>query len=139
MIHYRDGTDRNGPMRSVRTRAVVGADGARSRVATQSLENPEQVPCVFAYHEIIRSPENNTDKFEKDRCDVYYQGKLSPDFYGWVFPHGKTTSVGTGSAIKGFSLRGAIHDLRKDAGLDGLETIRREGAPIPLKTAPEMG
>ena len=133
LIHYRDGTGRDGPMKSVRTRAVIGADGARSTVATQSLENPEQVPCVFAYHEIIRSPENNTDKFEKDRCDVYYQGKLSPDFYGWVFPHGKTTSVGTGSAIKGFSLRGAIHDLRKDAGLDGLETIRREGAPIPLK------
>lgn len=133
MIHYREGTDRDAPMQAVRTRAVIGADGARSTVATQSLANPERVPCVFAYHEIIESPENNTDKFEKDRCDVYYQGKLSPDFYGWVFPHGKTTSVGTGSAIKGFSLRGAIHDLRKDAGLDKLETIRREGAPIPLK------
>ena len=25
------------------------------------------------------------------RCDVYYQGGLSPDFYAWVFPHGATT------------------------------------------------
>ena len=69
----------------------------------------------------------------RTRCDVYYHGKLSPDFYGWVFPHGDTTSVGVGSAEKGFSLRGAVGALRATAGLDGAETVRREGAPIPLK------
>ena len=73
-------------------------------------------------------------EFGPDRCDVYYQGKLSPDFYAWVFPHGKTTSVGTGSANKGFSLRDSVG--RTAAGRPGMassETIRREGAPIPLK------
>jgi geranylgeranyl reductase len=64
---------------------------------------------------------------------VYYQGTLSPDFYAWIFPHGDTMSVGTGSAQKGFGLRPAIGALRKTMGLDGLETIRREGAPIPLR------
>jgi geranylgeranyl reductase len=48
---------------------------------------------------------------------VYYRGSLSPDFYGWVFPHGDTMSVGTGSADKGFSLRGAVGRLRDAAGL----------------------
>ena len=33
---------------------------------------------------------------------------------------------------KGFGLRGAVGALRDIAGLDGAETIRREGAPIPL-------
>jgi flavin-dependent dehydrogenase len=32
----------------------------------------------------------------------YYRGTLSPDFYAWIFPHGDTASVGTGSAHKGF-------------------------------------
>ncbi len=64
---------------------------------------------------------------------MIYQGHVSPDFYGWVFPHGETMSIGTGSAHKGFSLRGSIAALRKATGLDGLETIRREGAPIPMK------
>ena len=73
------------------------------------------------------------DAFDGTRCDVYYNGKISPDFYGWVFPHGHTVSVGTGSAQKGFSLRGSCGDLRKVAGLDGAETVRREGAPIPMK------
>ena len=91
------------------------------------------MPYVFAYHEIIESPRNANAEFETDRCDVYYQGKLSPDFYAWVFPHGDTTSVGTGSANKGFSLKGSVADLRAQAGLDQSETLRREGAPIPLK------
>jgi geranylgeranyl reductase len=67
---------------------------------------------------------------------VYYQGPVSPDFYGWVFPHGDTMSVGTGSADKGFSLRGSVAHLRQIAGLAGAETLRREGAPIPLKPLP---
>ena len=93
----------------------------------------EQVPYVFAYHEIVRSPATASGAdFNPYSCDVHYRGTLSPDFYAWVFPHGGTTSVGTGSAHKGFSLRGAVGDLRSAMGLDGCETVRREGAPLPL-------
>jgi len=66
-------------------------------------------------------------------ADVIYDGVTSPDFYGWVFPHGGTVSIGSGSAKKGFSLKGAVATLRKQAGLEGVETLRREGAPIPMK------
>lgn len=124
---------RGGPIEGVRARVVIGADGARSAVARQCLPGAERVPCVFAYHEIIRSPEENTEAFDAARCDVFYQGRLSPDFYAWVFPHGHTASIGVGSANKGFSLRGAIATMRDDLGLDRCETLRREGAPIPLK------
>ena len=84
---------------------MIGADGARSRVARQTLDGADRVPCVFAYHEIVESPPAEAGAaFEPTRCDVYYQGDVSPDFYGWVFPHGGTTSIGVGSANKGFSL-----------------------------------
>ena len=120
----------------VRARSVIGADGALSQVARQAVPGADKVPYVFAYHEIIRSPRTATaGDFDGTRCDVYYRGALSPDFYGWIFPHGDVTSVGTGSAHKGFSLRGAVGALREVAGLDGLETIRHEGAPIPLRPA----
>lgn len=127
IVHYRD---RDGAPAQACARVIVGADGARSAVAKQALPDLAPPPCVFAYHEIVRSPREG---FDPSRCDVYYQGRLSPDFYGWVFPHGETTSVGTGSARKGFSLRTATGDLRETAGLAGVETIRREGAPLPLK------
>jgi len=124
---------RGAPLERVRARVVIGADGARSAVAKQCLPGAERVPCVFAYHEIIRSPQVRSEAFDGSRCDVFYQGRLSPDFYAWVFPHGETASIGVGSANKGFSLRGAIATMREDLGLDRCETLRREGAPIPLK------
>ncbi len=116
-----------------RTRIVIGADGARSEVARQCLRGGREMPFVFAYHEIVRSPAAPGAGFDGTRCDVYYQGRLSPDFYGWVFPHGETTSVGSGSARKGFSLRRSVTALRAAAGLAAAETVRREGAPIPLR------
>jgi geranylgeranyl reductase len=121
---------------TVRARAIIGADGAVSAVARQFLPDADRVPFVFAYHEIIKAPQPGQAAYEGARCDVYYQGKVSPDFYGWVFPHGDTVSVGTGSMHKGFSLRDSVGELRKATGLDQLETIRREGAPIPLHPLP---
>ena len=120
-------------IQQVRARTIIGADGARSKVARQSVKGADKIPCVFAYHEIIAMPKKGDGGFEASRCDIYYQGHLSPDFYAWIFPHGDTASVGVGSAQKGFSLRGAIKTLRASSGLADCETIRTEGAPIPLK------
>ncbi len=120
-----------GGVARIRARAVIGADGANSAVARAI--GAEEVPYVFAYHEIVRSPKDGAADFDAKRCDVYYQGRLSPDFYAWIFPHGDTTSIGVGTANKGFSLRTAVGALRADTGLDRVDTVRREGAPIPLK------
>jgi len=120
----------------IKARVVIGADGAKSEVARQNIRDAEKTKYVFAYHEIVKTPANLPADYEASRCDVYYNGKMSPDFYGWVFPHGDTASIGTGSADKGFSLRNATALVREAAGLQHAETIRREGAPIPLKPLP---
>jgi len=117
----------------VRARAVIGADGARSGVARDAVPGAKNVECVFAYHEIVRKPAQPGPDYDPTRCDVYYRGSVSPDFYGWVFPHGDTLSIGTGSADKGFSLRHATSRLREAAGLQDTVTVRREGAPLPMK------
>ncbi len=129
VVHY---AGANGEVR-VRARMVVGADGANSAVARVAMPTVKTAKFVFAYHEIVAAPAAESESYQANRCDIYYDGSMSPDFYSWVFPHGSTMSVGTGSANKGFSLRGAIAELRQRTGLDGCETIRREGAPIPLK------
>ena len=119
--------------RRVRARAVIGADGANSAVAHQCVPGADKIRYVAAYHEIVRAPAAGVADYDATRCDVYYQGKLSPDFYAWIFPHGDTVSIGVGSANKGFSLRKAVSALRSSTGLADVETVRREGAPIPLK------
>ncbi len=139
VVHFeqRSRTDKSARVAAcVRARAIVGADGAKSAVAKQTVPGAERTKYVFAYHEILRTPAVLPAGFDPSRCDVYYRGSLSPDFYGWVFPHGDTMSVGTGSADKGFSLRGAVGGLRHAAGLTGAETLRREGAPLPMKPLP---
>jgi geranylgeranyl diphosphate/geranylgeranyl-bacteriochlorophyllide a reductase len=119
-----------------RARCVIGADGAKSGVARQSLQGWDKGRFVFAYHEVVRKPEVLPAGYDGSRCDVIYNSRFSPDFYGWVFPHGEHLSIGTGSADKGFSLRHATTALREAAGLANAETVRREGAPIPMKPLP---
>jgi len=137
IVNYRArsgaGAKRAVPPQQLRARAVIGADGANSAVAKQCIPGADRIRYVAAYHEIVRVPAAATDKYVSTRCDVYYQGNLSPDFYAWIFPHGDTASVGVGSADKGFSLRGAVNELRALANLGEVETLRREGAPIPMK------
>jgi geranylgeranyl diphosphate/geranylgeranyl-bacteriochlorophyllide a reductase len=124
---------RDGGTRWIRARAVIGADGARSAVARQCIPGASRMRYVAAYHEIVRAPALQSDAYRGARCDVYYQGKLSPDFYAWVFPHGETASVGVGTAHKGVSLRAAVTRLREQTALSAVETMRGEGAPIPMK------
>ncbi len=133
-LEYLD-KDGDGAGRTVTVTAstVIGADGARSAVARQCVPGADKVPTVFAYHEIVEAPPARSDAYEPSRCDVWYQGRLSPDFYAWVFPHGAHASIGVGSAHKDFSARASVTALRADIGLDSVRTVRREGAPIPLK------
>jgi geranylgeranyl diphosphate/geranylgeranyl-bacteriochlorophyllide a reductase len=128
-LHYKT---KDGAEASVRTRLAIGADGALSKVGRDLVPAADKTKFVFAYHEIVERPDAEAD-YVPERCDVYYRGTYSPDFYAWVFPHGKTASIGTGSANKGFSLKDAVKGLRTDAKLDRARTIRKEGAPIPLK------
>jgi len=117
--------------RSIEAKLVIGADGALSQVGRQEVPAAKKTPFVFAYHEIVETPQGGSE--DRNRCEIHYKGFLSPDFYAWIFPHGDTMSVGTGSANKGFSLKDSVTALRGATGLEAVKTIRKEGAPIPLK------
>lgn len=129
-VHYRD--KESGEARSLPCRLVIGADGARSNVARDEVPGGDAIPYVIAYHEIIEAP-GPVGEYHPDRCDVVYDGTISPDFYGWVFPHGTRASVGMGSMVRGVDLKEATAALRAASGLSQCRTIRKEGAPIPLK------
>ncbi len=129
-VIYRDKA--TGETCALKTKLVIGADGARSRVAQSNVPGGDKIPYVIAYHEIIEAPAPNAS-YDPLRCDVIYDGAISPDFYGWVFPHGKSASVGMGTGVEGIDLKKATADLRVASGLEGCKTIRREGAPIPLR------
>ena len=67
-LSYRD-KSQGGEQRSVRARSVIGADGAKSRVARQCVPGADALKCVFAYHEIIESPTDaKAEDFDGARC-----------------------------------------------------------------------
>ena len=113
---------------ALETRLIIGADGPRAEVP-----GGDKIPYVIAYHEIIEALAKGTG-FDPECCDVIYDGEISPDFYGWVFPHGHSASVGMGTGQDGVDLKDATAKLRKSSGLDACKTIRKEGAPIPLRS-----
>ena len=121
----------SGEERRSQTRAVIGADSARSPVARAEVPGVRDIPCVIAYHEIIEAPKSGA-AYHPERCDVIHDGRISPDFYGWVFPQCDKASVGMGIGVDGVVLTKATADLRAACGLSDCTTIRREGAPIPL-------
>jgi geranylgeranyl diphosphate/geranylgeranyl-bacteriochlorophyllide a reductase len=129
-VIYRDKA--TGAEMRLTTRLVIGADGARSVVAKTEVPGGDRIPYVIAYHEILKAPPKS-GSYDPIRCDVIYDGRISPDFYGWVFPHGDQVSVGMGTGLEGVDLKHATADLRAASGLSDCETIRREGAPIPLR------
>lgn len=140
-VNYRCNGDPT--VHTLRAAYVIGADGANSRVGKAAVAGSDRMKRVHAYHEVVEAPgvqaaptehsERPTADTDPARCDVIYDGTLSPDFYSWVFPHGKVISVGTGTAIKGFGIRGSVTELRRRVGLEHARTVRSEGAPIPLK------
>jgi geranylgeranyl reductase len=128
--------DQQGQKRQIAARLVIGADGARSVVARQEIPGGRDIPYVMAYHEILQAPQGAPAEvagYDPGRCDVVYDGAISPDFYGWVFPHGAHVSVGMGTERPDVDLKDATAALRASAGLSACKTIRREGAPIPLR------
>jgi geranylgeranyl reductase len=130
LLHFRE---KGGESETVvRTRMVIGADGANSAVGRQEVPGAEKTKFVFAYHEIIETPQIQNPE-DARCCEIHYRGSLSPDFYAWIFPHGDTMSVGVGTAHKGFSMKDSVATLRAQTGLDEVKTLRKEGAPIPLK------
>ena len=135
LVHYEadgqsPGADRQ--QETVRASLVIGADGAKSKVAKHCYSGVDPVGYVSAYHEIIDAPASSLH-YAAERCDVFYDGALSSDFYAWIFPHGDTASVGVGTARRGASMRQAVAHLREVTGLQDCRTVRREGAPIPMK------
>ena len=120
---------------------VIGADGARSAVAQEArVPKADKTRYVFAYHEIVRAPERQAGRLRRLALRRLLPRQLSPDFYGWVFPHGDTLSDRhrqRRQRLLAARLRGGPARHRRTRRTR--ETLRREGAPIPMKPLAALG
>ncbi|GFZ07734.1 pyridine nucleotide-disulfide oxidoreductase family protein [Actinidia rufa] len=124
-----------GERRTLEVDAVIGADGANSRVAKGISAGDYE--CAIAFQERIKIPERKM-KYYEDLAELYVGDDVSPDFYGWVFPKCDHVAVGTGtvthkSDIKKFQI--ATRNRAKEKILGG-KILRVEAHPIPEHPRP---
>ncbi|KAL5722827.1 hypothetical protein ACHQM5_006298 [Ranunculus cassubicifolius] len=115
--------------------AVIGADGANSRVAKAI--GAGDYDYAIAFQERIKIPDDKMVYYE-NLAEMYVGDDVSPDFYGWVFPKCDHVAVGTGTVthkgdIKKF--QSATRLRAKDKILGG-KIIRVEAHPIPEHPRP---
>ncbi|KAK1363405.1 Geranylgeranyl diphosphate reductase [Heracleum sosnowskyi] len=139
VLHYTkyDGkTGASGKRETLEVDAVIGADGANSRVAKSI--GAGDYEYAIAFQERIKIPDEKM-KYYEDLAEMYVGDDVSPDFYGWVFPKCDHVAVGTGTVthkgdIKKFQL--ATRLRAKDKILGG-KIIRVEAHPIPEHPRPK--
>ncbi|XP_019199926.1 PREDICTED: geranylgeranyl diphosphate reductase, chloroplastic [Ipomoea nil] len=124
-----------GARQTLEVDAVIGADGANSRVAKSI--NAGDYEYAIAFQERIRIPDDKM-KYYEDLAEMYVGDDVSPDFYGWVFPKCDHVAVGTGTVthkpdIKKFQLATRIRAASK---ITGGKIIRVEAHPIPEHPRP---
>ncbi|KAK9839418.1 hypothetical protein WJX81_000954 [Elliptochloris bilobata] len=131
---YKDG-GKVGKPETLEVDAVIGADGANSRVAKEI--DAGEYDYAIAFQERIRIPEDKMDYY-KDLAEMYVGDDVSPDFYGWVFPKYDHVAVGTGTVINKTGIKQyqqATRD-RSKVKTEGGKIIRVEAHPIPEHPRP---
>ncbi|XP_077213628.1 geranylgeranyl diphosphate reductase, chloroplastic-like [Tasmannia lanceolata] len=132
---YNGNTGKVGEKRTLEVDAVIGADGANSRVAKSICAG--EYDYAIAFQERIKIPDEKMAYYE-DLAEMYVGDDVSPDFYGWVFPKCDHVAVGTGTVthkgeIKKFQL---ATRLRAKEKIFGGKIIRVEAHPIPEHPRP---
>ncbi|CAI9112074.1 OLC1v1012449C1 [Oldenlandia corymbosa var. corymbosa] len=138
VLHYTDYNTKTGgagEKKTMEVDAVIGADGANSRVAKSI--NAGDYEYAIAFQERIRIPDEKM-KYYENLAEMYVGDDVSPDFYGWVFPKCDHVAVGTGTVthktdIKKFQLATRIRAQDK---ITGGKIIRVEAHPIPEHPRP---
>lgn len=131
-----DGQSKQGVPCTLEVDAVIGADGANSRVAKDI--DAGEYDYAIAFQERIKIPDDKMAYYE-DLAEMYVGDDVSPDFYGWVFPKCDHVAVGTGTVINKPSIKKYQTATRNRAKekIEGGKIIRVEAHPIPEHPRPK--
>jgi geranylgeranyl diphosphate/geranylgeranyl-bacteriochlorophyllide a reductase len=132
VTHSGDGfviTTLNDKIPPVQARRVIGADGANSKAA-DDLQFPSNDLKVIAMQQRFRySPE--IEKF-RDIVEIWFDGEVSPDFYGWIFPKADHLAIGTGTEDSHHNLKKLQKRFIEKIGITEKPYLD-EAAKIPMK------
>ncbi|MEJ7617370.1 MAG: NAD(P)/FAD-dependent oxidoreductase [Pyrinomonadaceae bacterium] len=120
-----------GGTQTIKARYLVGADGARSRIA-RDLDLDENREWIVGVEEVLRNvPLNGAPSFQ-----CFLDPKLAPGYLAWVVNDGEEAHVGVGGYAARFEPLGALeafkHSLNRTIDLSGATLIEKRGGLIPV-------
>jgi len=123
--------ERAGLTRRVSARFVVGADGARSRVA-QDLGLDENTEWIVGVEDVFRGVATL-----KEPCfHCFLDPRLAPGYLAWVVCDGEETHVGVGGYAERFDPARALEEFRSEMSrtfdFTRARKVERRGGRIPV-------
>ncbi len=107
---------------------IIGADGANSKVAID-LNFPKNESKAIALQERFHSSDE-LSRYD-NLVEIWFDGDVSPDFYGWIFPKSDHIAIGTGTDDKNKNIRQLQARFREKLALKQ-EPYLVEAAKLPM-------
>jgi len=118
--------ERGGKPFQIRTKVLVGADGARSRVA-RDLRLDENREVIVGYEEVYRGVPMESEP----RLHCFLDNKLAPGYLAWVTNDGEEVHIGVGGYPEKFNPRAALVEfLRLESSVQGLARLTTQPVTI---------
>jgi flavin-dependent dehydrogenase len=122
-ILFRDGT-------AVKTRFIVAADGARSRVS-RDLGLDQNSEWITGVESVFPSASRGVPRF-----DCWIDPRIAPGYLAWIVDDGEEMHVGVGGNRERFDPRSALDTfearLRSEGRLASTTPVERRGGLIPV-------
>lgn len=123
--------EKRGETSEVKTKVLIGADGANSHVATD-LKLDENNEWIVGYEEVYRAEKSGGEP----RLHCFLDAELAPGYMAWVAVDGEEIHIGTGGYAAQFNPREALKSFKeKTAKLfdtSDAELTETRGGRIPV-------
>lgn len=113
----------------LRVRKIIGADGANSKTADELHFPLNELKVIAMQQRFKYTPA--IQKFS-DIVEIWFDGEVSPDFYGWIFPKADHLAIGTGTEDKRHNLKALQKRFIEKIGITDAPYLD-EAAKIPMK------
>ncbi|OMO71155.1 Aromatic-ring hydroxylase-like protein [Corchorus capsularis] len=125
----------NNSRKTLAVDAIIGADGANSKVA--KFIKAGNYTCAIAFQERIRLPDEKMEYYQ-NLAEMYVGDDVSPDFYAWVFPKCDHVAVGTGTVCAKQDIKLYQRGIKErvKSKINGGKVIKVEAHPIPEHPRP---
>ena len=100
--------EKNGKSFEIKTKVLIGADGANSRVA-RDLKLDENKEWIVGYEEVFHAGNANAEP----RLHCFLDAKLAPGYLAWAADDGEEIHVGVGGYAAGFNPREALKEFKE--------------------------